>query len=164
MIFANTSNSLMHAHCAVDGVAATFASICGEEPTHEESSHDAVEDQAISGIISIVGDIAWSLVLTFPLDTAVSTAMRFAGFEIPYDSADMADVVGELANVVAGDVVYRLQCEGITAELSIPTVARGRNVEIVSPSSQPAHVVRFAGVDGQFWLAVAAARLETSRL
>ncbi len=154
---ASTTVSVPHAQCAVEEVVSTFGAICGEEPTHEPDPGGRPKQQSISGIISLVGDVSWSVMLSFDCDTATSMAQTFAGFEIPFDSADMADVIGELANVVAGGLARRLECVGVKAELGLPTVARGGDVETVVPAATVVYVERFTSKEGRFWLEVAAA-------
>lgn len=75
---------------------------------------------AITATISFFGDPVWSLVLGLPAQTAVAVADRFMGFDVPFDSPGMADLIGEVVNVMAGEVTNRLG-----APMSLPTVLRG---------------------------------------
>jgi chemotaxis protein CheX len=142
-----------HVDCIREAVSFTFSSICGLEPTFKIYEHNGHMAEGVVGIISIVaGEEAWSLMLGLPQDTSVAVARKFAGFDIPFDSADMADVVGELANIIAGDAVARLDKVGIKAELSLPTVARGSNLEMLLPDKLPAVRMDFNAPQGAFWL------------
>src|SRR5207244_10134077 len=108
----------------------------------------------VVGIISFMGGLSWSLMLGLPRETATALALAFAGFEIPFDSADMGDVVGELANVLAGGVSARLDTAGVAAQMSLPTVARGSDVELLLPGGLPSQRLPFASARGQFWVKV----------
>lgn len=108
----------------------TFNKMFGETFVNV-ASDTAQEAEEIVGLISFVGDITWSLAMMFPQDSIVELAYRFAGFAIPYDSADMGDVVGELANVLAGVICGELENRGINSQMSLPTVTRGRQVELL---------------------------------
>ncbi|MDZ7260510.1 MAG: chemotaxis protein CheX [candidate division KSB1 bacterium] len=149
--------------CVKQAVLATFATICGVEPSYQGTGEDGAPTHAGVGIISIVGDVAWSLMLGLPRDTATALALKFAGFEIDYDSADMADVVGELANIVAGDAIARLASIGVRAEISVPTVVRGSDLELLVPVRLPSMRMRFASPEGEFWLKLASSRHDLSR-
>jgi chemotaxis protein CheX len=105
----------------------------------------------VIGVISFLGDLDWSLSLGFPRETAVALSAKFAGFEIEFDSADMGDVIGEMANVVAGDVVARLADCGIQVQMSMPTVTRGHEMEVLSSSRQKCCGRLFITPDGLFW-------------
>lgn len=89
------------------------------------------ESEGVVGLISFVGDITWSLAMIFPQMDAINLAHKFAGFEIEYESADMGDVVGEIANVLAGVICGHLEDTGINTQMSLPTVTRGRQVELL---------------------------------
>ena len=63
----------------------------------------------------------------------------------------MGDLVGEMANVMAGDIVARLEKSGIKAQMSLPTVARGHDVELLPPSNACTQRLRFTSATGGFW-------------
>ena len=108
----------------------TFDKMFGE--TSVEPAADAMhEGEGIVGLISFVGDITWSLAMMFPQSSVVGLAYKFSGFEIEYESADMGDVVGEIANVLAGVLCGELESRGVNTQMSLPTVTRGRQVELL---------------------------------
>jgi chemotaxis protein CheX len=146
-----------HLESLKEAVVTTFGAISGADAIYEGEDNSAPCEGAV-GIISVVGGVAWSLVLGFPRDTAVALSMKFAGFEIPYDSADMGDVVGELANVLAGDVVARLDVMGVKVDMSLPTVARGTDVNLMLPGALSSLRLRFSIPEGCFWLGLAIGR------
>jgi len=159
-----TSNSIVgeklsdaHIECVKESVISTFGTICGTEPVYQDGGENRLACDGVVGIISIVGNVAWTLMLGLPRDTATSLALKFAGFEIPFDSPDMGDVVGEMANVVAGDLIARLDCLGIAAKMSLPTVARGHDIEMLMPGGLVPVKMRFASPEGSFWLKLATA-------
>jgi CheY-specific phosphatase CheX len=102
------------------------------------------------GVISFFGDPVWSVSLVMPEATAVTAAKMFAGFDIAFDSPDMGDIVGEMANVMAGDIVARLDARGISTQMSLPTVARGHDVELLSSSNACAARLKFDSPNGSF--------------
>jgi CheY-specific phosphatase CheX len=80
-------------NCVKEATMATFEMICGTELTHSYESNENTSCEGIASIISLVGDVSWSLLLCLPRDTACGLSQRFTGFEIPFDSADMGDTV-----------------------------------------------------------------------
>ena len=62
---------------------------------------------------------------------------KFTGFELDYDSPDMGDVVGEMVNVLAGDIVSRLRDGCIKVAMSLPTIIKETDVEPLLPRGFP---------------------------
>jgi len=141
-----------------ESVLCTFEGMCGSRPVAEGTDAANESFEGLAGVISLVGDIQWCLMLGMPRATATQTAMRFCGFELDYESDDMGDVVGEIANVLAGDVVARLDALGVSASLSIPSVARGSELRLMQPGDGPLVGMRFASDEGPFFLFLAARR------
>jgi len=149
--------------CITEAVSSTFASIYGREPLEKDGSSGASDGDSVLGIISLVGGLQCSIVLGLPRETAKAVTAKFAGFEIDYDGPDMGDVVGELANVVAGDAAGRLESHGIKADLSLPTVARGSDVEMIQQDKTMSRLVHYECTDGGFWVRISAEARPTAR-
>jgi chemotaxis protein CheX len=135
-------------------VETTLATICGARP--ERLADDAVPTSDIIGIITFVGDPSWSFSLLLPQDTATALIQAFVGMEIPFDSADMGDAVGEFANVLAGDIVARLESRRIEAQMSLPLVARGHDVKVYGAASVAHTRIAYRSAQGPFWVKMAA--------
>ncbi|MCH8312450.1 MAG: chemotaxis protein CheX [Nitrospinae bacterium] len=116
-------------NCVSDSVSSIFKKIFGVVPEYDGDDNSKNIGDGVVGIISFVGDASWILMLAFPKDSAETLAEKFCGFEVPYDNPDMGDVIGELANVMAGDIVARMGVQGVKVAMSLPTVLRGQNVE-----------------------------------
>lgn len=136
----------------------TLTSILGAKPLLKKTDNGNGACSGVIGIISFLGDLSWSFSLILPEETSKKLVVKFAGFEIPFDSPDMCDVVGELGNVIAGDIVARLDAKGIKAEMSLPMVARGHDVEVFSPEGMPTLKLGYDTKEGPFFLKLAAAR------
>src|SRR4051794_1774931 len=94
---------------AVLGAAAdVFGNACRMDVTPRAAPPEEVPCAGIMGVISFFGDPVWSFAMVLPEATALAATAAFAGFDIPFDSPDMGDMVGEIANVIAGDIVARL--------------------------------------------------------
>ena len=115
---------------SVDSVGRAVTGLCaailGETPSIAPDPPEmAGAGSDIMGIISLVGQVDWSLSIGLGAGTATDVAQRLAGFEIPFDSADMGDAIGELANLLAGEVKLELDRVGVSVEISLPQVLRG---------------------------------------
>ncbi|MBL4665356.1 MAG: chemotaxis protein CheX [Nitrospinaceae bacterium] len=139
-------------------ISSIFNTIFGSVPKHIGDGNGKKMGDGVIGIISFVGDISWIVMLELPKESAKAMASKFCGFDIDYDSADMGDVVGELANVLAGDIVARMAKEDLKAAMSLPTIMRGQNVEPMLPSGLPLEKLHFDMPEGEFLLKIAGAK------
>jgi chemotaxis protein CheX len=104
----------------------------------------------IFAVIGFLGDFNWSFTFICPRETCPGIAKSFAGFDIPYREPDMADVIGEMANVLAGEISSELYAKKVQARMSLPTVARGSDVEFVSPEGSFQHLLVYRSELGSF--------------
>lgn len=124
--------------CVKFSITSVFQKSFGSSPSFEKDDAGMQEiGDGIVGIISYTGDITWIMMMSFPKDCATRLFAKFAGFELNYDSPDMGDVVGEMANILAGNIVGCLQERSVKCAMSLPTLIRGFNVEPMSPRDLP---------------------------
>lgn len=124
--------------CVKVSVSSVFQKSFGNTPAFQSDDDEAQKiGDGIVGIISYTGDITWLMMMGFPKDCAVGLFAKFAGFELDYDSPDMGDVVGEMANILAGNVIAGLQENNIKCAMSLPTLIKGYNVEPLLPRDFP---------------------------
>ena len=144
-------------NCVSDSVSSIFDRIFGVAPSYDGDDDSRNIGDGVVGIISFVGDASWILMLALPKDSAETLAEKFCGFEVDYSSPDMGDVIGELANVMAGDIVARMGVEGVKVAMSLPTVLRGQNVEPFMPKGLPDKKMHYSvlGKDVMIKIAVA---------
>ncbi len=131
--------SATHIECLKKSIELTFSfdNKNGFKFSNENNDSTLWMNEGIVGIISIIGDLSWSVSLGLPKQTAIIMAKTFAGFDINYDSEDMDDVTGELVNVLAGDIIAQLDAVGTTVTMSLPIVARGNKMGIHVPDELP---------------------------
>ena len=113
-----------------DSVQETYASMCSNTPVGVRGKPEEKDEEAVLSIISLVGKNPITMLLYFPRETACKFSEAFAGMELEYDSSDMNDLIGELANIIAGDTKARLDGAGFEVHLSLPTVIKGRSVKV----------------------------------
>ncbi len=139
-----------------DAAADFFRSSCGLK--YQERPDDAQSGAGIMSTIAFMGDQPWSFSLVLPDRTAVALARAFVGFDIPVDSPDMGDAIGEVVNVIAGGICARLDARGIKCQMSLPTVVRGENVSVLVPSGALTKRMEFTGPNGACWFRLVKAR------
>ena len=85
-----------------------------------------------------------------PLATQIFRAMMGLDGNAPVNSQEINDVVGELANMVAGGAKSKLQEQNVHFKIGLPTVVVGENHYIEPPKNVNTIVVPFAIQEGYF--------------
>lgn len=115
-----------------------------------------------SGVVGMIwlnnNQFSWLMSLALPRHTALHIASVFSGFDIEFESPDMTDIVGEMANVLAGDIIARIAEHGLIAEMSLPTAVRGEDLLVFPPGSLASTQINLCIPAGEFWLRFAAVR------
>jgi CheY-specific phosphatase CheX len=90
------------------------------------------EPQVI-GMVGLAGAITAVVCLRVPesFSEGLTRAMIAAGPDEPLTEADVNDVIGELANIIAGKLKSCFQTNS-PCNLSLPTIARGRHIDLES--------------------------------
>ena len=145
-----------HRNCVWKAAEETVAASCGMELHRlDDGGRQCFDGNGVLlAIISVVGDIDWTIFLGLPPKTAEALAVKFAGFEIPFDSDDMGDAMGELANIMAGRVKANLDTLGMDVDISLPSVLRGRSLEVLISHDSSTKRVLFDCDAGNFWTGV----------
>ena len=149
-----TTVTLEHTECVAEAAAQILGATCGVTLEPLEGNTDLATGGVIIGIISLVGDIEWSVFFGMPRDTAVATACKFAGFEIPFESDDMGDAIGELTNMLAGQVKLNLDQKGVSADISLPSVIRAENMTVLVQRQNSTDKRCFDSELGKLWTGV----------
>ena len=87
----------------------------------------------VSAIIGLSGDAAGSVVLAFPMLTAVKSASTFTGTEITQNHEGFTDALGELAQRVVSEA--KAQLDELNVAISSPDVVVGR--ERIASQARP---------------------------
>jgi chemotaxis protein CheX len=140
----------------IESVEVTFESISGSRPEYSENgSADGPMNGIIGHITVFNSNHTLTLMVAIPRETALSISEVFCGMEIPFDSDDMGDLVGEVSNILAGEVAANVEQVGFTGQSSLPTVTRGSDLKLFMPNKPPTARLRFEGSGGGFWVNLA---------
>jgi len=148
---------LKHSECVQEAAVNIFGTTCKLAVTPHDETQVGNSDVVIA-IISLVGQVEWSIFIGLPRATACACAARFAGFEIPFESGDMGDAVGELANIIAGDVKARLDARGVKADISLPMVIRAKDIQVLVQRNAMTLKQCYSSEPGPLWIGVTAGK------
>ncbi len=99
----------------------------------------------ISAIIGFAGlNIQGSIALSFPTSVALKIYSLMMAEKVYRITSDVQDVVGELANIIAGGAKSELAEEGLSFNLSIPTVVTGMGHSLGHVINVPVMVIPFS--------------------
>ncbi len=156
---ATTTNDTIAQHweCVVKAATEVFESTCGTQLTLL-AEPVAANEKLILAVIALVGEVEWSLFLGLPGPTATAVAAKFAGFDIPFDSPDMGDAIGEVTNILAGRLKALLDKRGVRADISLPTVMRADGLEVLVQRQSASAKACFDSPIGRLWTGVLAGK------
>jgi len=98
----------------------------------------------ISGVIGFAEkNVSGSVVLSFPEETALKLYAALTGDKVFQITRDVEDSIGELTNIVAGGAKTVLAAQGLTFNISIPSVIVGKNHTINTKIDSPIIVIPF---------------------
>ncbi|MFP4355903.1 MAG: response regulator [Phycisphaerae bacterium] len=144
--------SAPHSEVVIESIIEIFTTTCSVsvEPSRCDNQHGC-SGPVIIGVIGVFGDLKWSIKLGLPQATAEALIEKFAGFPVPFEDDDMADAVGEMANVFVGHVKRLLDAKGIKVEISLPAVMRAEEIEVLNQGVTCELRNCFATEVGRFW-------------
>jgi chemotaxis protein CheX len=96
---------------------------------------EAFLDWDISGIIALTGEVKGLIAISMKSPTASKIAGRLIGEGTVFSDADVIDAVGEIVNIIAGNVKKNLE-DMFRIIISLPTVVRGKAHAIVIPEER----------------------------
>ncbi len=124
----------------VNSVRSVFSTMVGVATTierpHFKSQPSPTYD--VSSIVGFSGEVVGSVVVSFQTSASVKLVEAFAGTAFDPTTADFADAVGELANMIAGAAKKDL---GATAAITVPNVIIGPGHTVARPSDVPCIVI-----------------------
>ena len=143
-------STLPHSECVEAAIKEILGSMCGLEISPLEDK-DLSAGGVLVAVISIMGEVQWSIFIGLPAKTAEALMVKFAGFEITFASDDMGDAVGELANILAGDVKRKLVAKGVKCNISLPSVIRAESLHVLVQRASTVARTCYSTDVGEFW-------------
>lgn len=97
----------------------------------EDSGSMSLVD-SISGVIGLAGTHKGVLAIHLPSTVAMGITSSFLGMDVDEVNEDVEDAVGELANMLGGNLKTILSENGRDIDLSLPTTISGKEYEFQS--------------------------------
>jgi chemotaxis protein CheX len=137
----------------VNSVRNVFRTMVGVETVVERLTRKTgpAASYDISAIVGFSGQVIGSVVVSFQMAAALSLVKAFAGVDIPVESPDFPDAIGELANMIAGNDKKDL---GATASITCPNVVIGPGHIIARLRGVPCYVIPCKTPVGDFAIEV----------
>jgi chemotaxis protein CheX len=98
------------------------------------ANKDSFLDWDISGLIALTGGVKGLVAISMKYPTATKITAQLTGLD-SITSSDMADAVGELVNIIAGNVKKNLE-DMFRIVISLPRVVRGKAHVVVIPDDR----------------------------
>ncbi len=105
---------------------------------------------SISGVIGLVGTHKGVLAIHLPQNVAMAVTGSFLGMDVEEVNEDVEDAVGELANMLAGDVKTALAENGRDIDISLPTIIAGREYDFQPTGETERIIIPFGCSAGHF--------------
>ena len=111
----------------------------------EQTSQSLTDGSRIVGSVSLAGSVSGTVNVHVSDAFAARITANMLGMEVDEIDSDeeIHDVIGELSNMIGGDLKSRLCDAGFACELSIPSITSGRDFTIESKGWAVKEVVCF---------------------
>lgn len=109
-------------------------------------------EESISGVIGLAGTHKGVLAIHTPNEVAFAITGNFLGLEVNEINGDVKDAIGELANMLGGNVKAILSKKGKDIELSLPTTINGEKYSFQCQNEADIVIIPFKLNDGRRFL------------
>ena len=108
--------------------------------------------ETVTSMVGLAGSHSGILAIHCPKKLALLVTSNMLGMEVTEIDDDVNDAMGEIANMVGGDVKHIFSPKGGDLNLSIPTVIYGSDYALESMSSAESLVMPFVCGEDRFLL------------
>jgi chemotaxis protein CheX len=98
---------------------------------------------SITGMVGFAGTYSGVISIHCPVALALKITSSMLGMECEEVNEDLNDAIGEIANMLGGNVKQVLSKGGLDVKLSIPTVISGEDYTVTSLSESDCVVIPF---------------------
>ncbi|NDC37318.1 MAG: chemotaxis protein CheX [Proteobacteria bacterium] len=135
---------------SVQEVLATMTMTKVEMGAPAESSAAEIVGE-VTGIVGLVGPNSnGTLILSFERDTILQMLENMFGEKFPTLNTEVLDAIGEITNIVCGDLKRRLSAHGFEIAMATPTVVHGTSVRIREKGNRESVSIPFSTSAGRF--------------
>ena len=129
-----------------------FSSMVMMEVTEGEPRQKVVTHltHSISGTVGLGGSYKGMIAIHIPEPVALAITTNFLGLEVGEIDDDVQDAVGELANMLAGNVKAALSEGGSDIKLSLPSTVFGEEYTFQCMDDGDVFLIPFTCEEGEF--------------
>jgi chemotaxis protein CheX len=106
----------------------------------------------LSAMIGLGGGIRGVLAVHCPAAVAKAITSTFLGMEVNELDEDVKDAIGEIANMVAGNLKVSFAGEGVDIDLAIPTSVVGESFNVCGAARAQRVIVPLRMNGDRFWI------------
>lgn len=110
--------------------------------------------QSITGMVGLAGTHKGVLAVHFPNQVAMEVTGSFLGMEVSEINADVQDAIGEIANMLGGNLKTILSDRGRDIQLSLPSTISGEQYSFSSQMDVDQIILPFQAPAGVFYVEV----------
>jgi chemotaxis protein CheX len=110
--------------------------------------------QSITGMVGLAGIHRGVLAVHFPQQVALDVTGSFLGMEVEEINADVQDAIGEIANMLGGNLKTILSDRGKDIQLSLPSTISGDEYSFTSHADVDQIILPFQAPAGVFYVEV----------
>lgn len=138
----------------IQGVKDVFSTMLMVEVSSDEIVMDGTcEIQSnLTGMIGLGGGLCGLLAVHCPGQAAMAITGTMLGMDVDELDEDVEDAIGEIANMIAGNVKASCAGVGVNVELAIPTSILGDSFQVSGRGESMRVVVPFTMADDRFWV------------
>jgi chemotaxis protein CheX len=108
----------------------------------------------LTAMVGLAGGLCGLTTIQCTSGTAAKLASRMLGEDAPSNSSTMADAMGELCNMVAGNFEAQIVTLSDHCLLSVPTVIRGENYVMQTAQPHESYQVALMFEDSPIWVSL----------
>lgn len=107
---------------------------------------------SITGMVGLAGTHKGMLAVHFPNSLALAITSSFLGMDVEEVNEDVQDAVGEIANMIGGNVKTILTDKGYDIQLSLPSTISGEEYTLLADDDLQQVVIPFSAPVGTFYV------------
>ncbi len=120
-----------HSDVIGDALKRVLRTTCNLELETTAEPFATTSGNVVISMISIFGEVQWTVSIGFEETSAVGVASRLAGEQILFDSEDLGDAIGEITNMVAGEIKRVLVNRNLQVQITLPTVVAATQIRML---------------------------------
>ena len=110
--------------------------------------------QSITGMVGLAGTHKGVLALHFPKQIGLDVRGSFLGMDVEEMNEDVQDAIGEIANMLGGNLKTILSDRGKDIQLSLPSTISGDEYNFSSQADTEQLIIPFQAPSGIFYVEV----------